>query len=86
MCIESNIIVVSTAISAISAIVIAYLTKLNINLSKENSKLINELKEHHISNIAATIYAAAPPSKSFKLIDFKDIRNQIKHTEIFDEA
>lgn len=85
MCVESNIAVISTVVSAIATCIVAYFTKLNIDLSKENTKLVNELKEHHISNIAATIYSASPPTTSFKLNDFKSIRSQIKYTEIFVE-
>ena len=80
------LLIIATFMSASATITIAIFTKTNIELTKSNLKLSQEIKEHHISNIAATIYAAALPSKQFKPIDFKAIRNQIKYTEIFDES
>ena len=81
-----TLLIIATFMSASATAAIAIFTKINIGLTKSNTKLTQEIKEHHISNIAATIYVSAHPNDVFRLNDFKAIRNQIKYTEIFDEA
>ena len=81
-----TLLIIATFMSASATIAIAIFTKISIDLTKSNTKLSQEIKEHHITSIAAIIYSAAPPSTTFKLNDFKVIRDQIKYPEVFDES